>query len=216
MVSPQSKAVYIDLHVHTRRYSACAETLDPGKLAQYLTDSHLDGIVLAEHDALWPAKEIATLNTELNGKRFFRAVEVSSVNGHFVVIGLDNLNGITPGITIAELTARSAQQGAAVILVHHHQIYSHTADPIAVLQLPPGIDAIETASSVTFGKHQRQAERYAGQRLWSRVGGSDAHYLELVGCSFSVFESMPRNEKEMARAIRQGRVRAMHWYPMDE
>jgi hypothetical protein len=42
------------------------------------------------------------------------------------------------------------------------------------------------------------------------VGGSDAHVLDHVGKAFTVFEHMPRDEKELATAIRSGCCEAGH------
>ena len=192
---------YIDLHVHTQRYSPCAELLDPVLLLDRLQNSKLSGIVITEHDKLWSKDEIRELNANLRGKRFYRGVEVSSLLGHFVAIGLESLDGIEPGISIEELTRSTRKKGAVLILVHHHLSNYAVKSPLKAQILPDAIDAIEVASTVTLGENQQEAERIAKSRGWIPVAGSDAHCIESVGRTCTVFPALPANEKELARAI---------------
>ena len=195
---------YVDLHVHTRRYSPCAELLDPELLVNRLRYSRLDGIVVTEHDNLWSREEIRELNAGLRGKRFYRGVEVSSSLGHFVVIGLDDLDGIEPGVSIDRLVQGARKSRAAVILVHNH-LSNYTADShFNVQSIPYGIDAIEVASTITFGANQLKAESLAKDKGWSQVAGSDAHCIDRVGHTFTAFPELPADEKTLAKAICMG------------
>lgn len=195
----------VDLHVHTRRYSPCAELLDPTRLAQALRRQGLHGAVLTEHDQVWPEEELAALNRRSGRVRLYRGVEVSSRNGHFVVIGLQNLEGIQPGIGIAELIAKAVGQNAAVICVHPHLSYAQTREPLNLEDLPRGIHAVEVVSTLTRQAHSTNARRMAERAGWSMVGGSDAHSLPQVGQSFTQFPELPRNERHLAEMIRAGR-----------
>ncbi len=201
----------IDLHVHTRRYSQCAELLDPGLLGSRIRERNLYGVVITEHDVLWPRREIESLNEGLGNGRIYRGVEVSTASGHFVVIGLDSMDGIAPGISVEALIEKAKRVDAAVILVHHHLVYSNIRDPIPAMEMPEGIDAIEVASTTTVRENQAEASRIAKRRGWTEVAGSDAHALDNVGETFTAFaEAEPfANEKELARAIMEGRARPM-------
>lgn len=194
----------IDLHVHTKRYSPCAELLQPDKLVEQARKQGLHGVVITEHDRLWRLDDIQQLQPQTTDIRLYRGVEVSSASGHFVVIGLENLDGITPGISIEALVDAVKPQGAALILVHHHLIYSNIASPRTIDEMPGGIDAIEVASSVTSGRNQKDAENIALSRGWTAVGGSDAHNLDRVGVAFTCFKRLPKDEKQLARAILSG------------
>jgi predicted metal-dependent phosphoesterase TrpH len=198
---------HIDLHVHTRRFSPCAESLDPWRLPELLSQMRLDGIVITEHDHLWPRREIDELNRSLPSTRIYRGVEVSSSNGHFVVIGLERMVGIRPGISARDLIRRARSQQAAVILAHPHIHYSQTQDQLDMLEMPAGIDAIEVASTMTTGEAAQQAQRCARQIGCAMVGGSDAHALSQVGQSFTIFSTYPSDEIALAAAIRNGACR---------
>ena len=205
MVEFENNLWRVDLHVHTRRYSPCAESLDPQQLPALLARRHLNGIVIAEHDRLWPRIDIEELNRNLPFGRIFRGVEVSSRNGHFVVIGLDRLNGIQPGISARALIKKARSQSAAVILAHPQIQYSQTQRQLDVLEMPAGIDAVEVASTMTAGSGSIQAQSVARQLGCGMVGGSDAHALSQVGRAFTIFSALPANERELAAAIREGR-----------
>jgi len=195
---------YVDLHVHTRRYSPCAELLDPAMLISRLRNSRLSGIVLTEHDIMWSKEEIQELNSKLEGKKFYRGIEVSSLFGHFVVIGLDDLDGIEPGISIDGLIQSSRKNRAALILVHQHLSNYAVRSPVKPQAIPDEIDAIEVASTITFGKNQLEAERIAKSRGWKPVAGSDAHCIDSVGHACTAFPTLPSDEKALARAICMG------------
>jgi predicted metal-dependent phosphoesterase TrpH len=200
----------VDLHVHTRRFSPCAESLDPEDLAVAMYRSGLDGLVIAEHDHLWPADDIARLNCGLNRRRIYRGVEVSSCNGHFLVIGLDGLDGIRPGIGIYDLIGAIDAQQAAIIWAHPYFHYGNIATPLKGFEMPRGLHAVEAASGVTHGKESAATRALARRMGWATVGGSDAHVPGQVGCAYTLLDDLPADEKHLAAAIRRGRCAARH------
>jgi predicted metal-dependent phosphoesterase TrpH len=200
----------VDLHVHTKRYSPCAECLDPKQLAGCLSPARLQGLVITEHDHLWSCDAIAALNRSLPYGRIYRGVEVSSCNGHFIIIGLDNLPPPPPGISIDSLMDYLGSSDAVIIWVHPFLSYGSTSAALTAERMPQGINAVEVVSSVTMGVQSRQAQALADRRGWVAVGGSDAHTIGQVGCSYTLLTELPPDERALARAIRQGHCRAVH------
>jgi predicted metal-dependent phosphoesterase TrpH len=200
----------VDLHVHTRCYSPCAESLDPDCLAAAMQSSGLDGLVIAEHDHLWPAEDIARLNAGLIHKRIYRGVEVSSRNGHFLVIGLEGLDGITPGIGIEDLIGEIDAREAAIIWAHPYLRYGNIPSPLEISDMPRGLHAVEVASGVTRGNQSAAARSMARRVGWATVGGSDAHAPGQVGCAYTLLANLPEDEKQLAAAIRQGLCAGRH------
>lgn len=209
MIPSSSFRFSIDLHVHTRRFSACAEGLDPERLPDIIHRKQLDGLVITEHDHLWPQEDINTLNRRLSYGRIYGGVEVSSRNGHFVVIGLETMDGISPGMDLPSLVRCAHAQQAAVIWAHPFLSYGNTPEPSDLQHLPVGIDALEIISSLTTDSQTTDARHLAGKMEWTEVAGSDAHTLARVGCAATLFESLPDNEKHLARAIRDHCCRVM-------
>ncbi len=200
----------VDLHVHTRRFSPCAEALNPDQLHLAMVRCGLHGLVITEHDHLWSAEEIAALNVKLNNRRIYRGVEVSSRNGHFVVIGLNGLEGIARGIGVDDLVHVARSHNGAVIWAHPHLHYNNTPSPMAANAMPAGIHAVEVASGLTTGNNTVEATAFAQEMGWATVGGSDAHVLSQVGCAYTLFPNLPADEKALAAAIRTGHCVAVH------
>ena len=198
----------VDLHVHTRRYSPCAELLDPEQLPKVMVERGLHGVVITEHDVLWSPEEITALSRDLKGSFIFRGVEISSCNGHFIVIGLDGLEDLGPGVSAQRISRVAKEQGAAVIWAHPQLKYRQMVKPLKLCDIPSGIDAVEVVSTATCGELSEAARAYARDLACGMVGGSDAHILDHVGKAFTVFDRMPVDEKELAAAISNGCYRA--------
>lgn len=197
----------VDLHVHTNRYSPCAEGLDPAQLVGCLAPSRLQGLVITEHDRLWTSAEIADLNRRLTYGRIYRGVEVSSCNGHFLIIGLEGMPPPAPGISVDGLIAYLRSSDAVLIWAHPFLHYGYTSAAFSADRMPQGLNAVEVASSVTLGEQRHQAQALAIRRGWAAVGGSDAHTIGQVGSACTLFNELPSDEKALALAIRQGRCR---------
>ena len=69
-----------DLHMHTRRYSPDSD-IDPFALLKQAKAAGLDGIVLTEHDRLWPEDELAELQAAAPDLVVLGGVEVSGRDG---------------------------------------------------------------------------------------------------------------------------------------
>ena len=204
MVSPQMEKFRIDLHVHTNRYSQCAETLDPEKLGQAAIDAGLDGLVLTEHDAMWTEEEVQILVQRIGHKvKIYRGVEVSSVDGHFIVIGLKDMSGVQVGIQAEELFAIARRENAVVILAHPHRSGSGSKLFQENINWSKSVDAVEVASTYTFGQHETEARLLAIEAGVSEVAGSDAHCLSRVGLAYTELNFLPADELALAEAIRE-------------
>ena len=194
----------IDLHVHTNRYSPCAETLNPEKLGQAACDAGLDGLVLTEHDAMWTEEEVRILMQKIGPQvKIYRGVEISSLDGHFVVIGLKDMTDIKVGISAVELFAIARKENAVVILAHPQRSGCWTKLFPENINWHKYVDAIEVASTCTLGKYEIEARRLATESGLSKVAGSDAHCLSRVGQTYTEFNFLPANELALAEAIRE-------------
>lgn len=192
--------VRVDLHVHTRRYSPCAEGLDPAALPGIMRARGLAGLVISEHDAVWSAAELGALRAALGpGQRVYAGVEVTTREGHLVVIGLADLGGIRRGIAGAALVERALREGAAVILAHPQRGRAGPYEHVL-----PGLHAIEVRSTSTLGDHAARAAALARTLGLPAVAGSDAHALEQVGAVATAFHRLPEDETALAAMIRSG------------
>ncbi|MCY3733401.1 MAG: PHP domain-containing protein, partial [Chloroflexi bacterium] len=73
----------IDMHTHTSVYSTDSNLLPHEALAR-AAERGLDGVILTEHDVVWPADRAARLSEQV-GILVLPGVEVTTELGHILV-----------------------------------------------------------------------------------------------------------------------------------
>ena len=190
--------IKLDLHVHTGRYSQCAETVDPYRIEEHALRAGLDGVVLTDHDILWEEEEIELLRQRSPAIVIYRGIEVSAEGAHLVIIGLDDAGMLHRGIPVAEACAIAHQHAACVILAHPFR----DADPAVVpVRL---VDAIEVGSTSFTVEEADLARRLARRMGKPQVACSDAHALSRIGWGWTEFPAAPGDELELAALISSG------------
>lgn len=198
----------VDLHVHTGRYSQCAEFVDPYQIAATAVKAQLSGVVITEHDILWEEEETELLKRSSAGIRLYRGIEVSASGCHLLVIGIDDAGALHRDISMAEVVAYAHRYQAAVILAHP---YRDDADPECLpVQL---VDAVEVGSTSFSAEEARRSVQLAQRFGKPVVAGSDAHALSRIGWAWTNLPALPANETELAAAIRSGLGRPVTPYP---
>src|SRR4051794_31177770 len=109
----------IDMHCHTKVYSACS-ALTPEALVRAAQARGLDGACITEHDALWPPRDIECL---AEGMDFLvlRGIEVTTEVGHVLVYGASRFDPAMA--TLAELRRIVRAEGALMFLAHPSRRY---------------------------------------------------------------------------------------------
>jgi len=106
-----------DHHLHTAKHSPDS-IIDPWELIEHAREIGLDGVVITEHDYQWKADELAELAARAAPLRVFSGVEVSALEGHFLVYGLPSLEDVFPGIALAKLLPLVHRHRAAIVGAH--------------------------------------------------------------------------------------------------
>ena len=106
-----------DLHMHTRRYSPDSE-IDPLELVRRAKDIGLDGIVITEHDRLWPESELEELRAAAPGLVVLGGVEVSGRNGDLLCYGVSDITALPRGARWGDLCREVARQGGIAVAAH--------------------------------------------------------------------------------------------------
>ncbi len=186
----------IDMHTHTSVYSTDSNLLPLAAIAQ-AGACGLDGVVLTEHDVVWPAERAAQLSNE-SGLLVLPGVEVTTELGHVLVYGLDAL---TPRITDAgRLRAYCDAHGALMFLAHPAR------DPglrvsRAAMELFDGVEGLNGCD----GPLQNQSATSRGRnRPLPPIGGSDSHALHEVGTAATEFGAAISSLAELVAALRSG------------
>ena len=164
----------------------------------------VQGVVITEHDVLWDRDELVKLNHLIAPCRVYRGVEVSTAEGHVVIIGIDRADTIWAGMPVAELAKVVENEQAAAIWAHPPLDSIQGPLGANVRNLSAAIDAVEVFSTVTTHEKSLAARVFARKHRLTEVAGSDAHYPEQVGAACTVFETMPADEKALAQMIKRG------------
>ncbi len=191
----------VDLHVHTQRYSNCAEFLVPEELGRGMLQAGLDGVVITEHDAQWMPEEIVRLQHLLPQQRLFFGIEITAKDGHVIAIGAPAAVIWHRGETITEIASRVDAVGGCAMWVHPFQ------EPRRWEEAPTNVHAIEIYSNITTGRRSMLALDLATRIGVPAVAGSDAHSLDHLGTAWVEFDSLPEDELQLAQWIRQGHAR---------
>lgn len=196
--SPVDRGYRIDLHVHTGRYSQCAEFVDPYEIEHHALRAGLDAVVLTEHDILWEEEELGVLQQSASQIRFFRGIEVSARDCHLIVIGIDDAGTLFRGVSAEEVIETAHDNGGCVILAHPYR----DADPSLIpVQL---IDAIEVGSTSFTETEALRALELCKQFGKPAVASSDGHALSRIGWAWTELPRKPENEHSLADQIRRG------------
>jgi len=198
----------IDLHVHTARYSSCAEFLDPLQIEQYCLDAGIQGVVLTEHDTCWNTDELADLQAHCPSVRLFSGIEVSTAeDSHLIVIGLEDHRVLAKGMPFDAVVAAAHEQAGLVILAHP---FRKTIPPLSSVSK---VDAIEIGSTSLHEPEARLSACLTEVLQKPSVACSDAHALPMIGWAYTRLPRQPANLAELIQMIRQGHGRPVLPHP---
>ncbi len=189
----------VDHHLHTSRHSPDSE-LSPEQLVEQAQALGLDAVVITEHDWLWSAEELAEINDGLDDLVVLSGVEISALEGHFLVYGLPNLDNTPPGIPLAQLLDVARVHEAAVVAAHPFR-WDQPFDAI-VEQHGPIFDAVELVSKNVTPETRAKTEALLRSFPMGRTGSSDAHEVDQLGCYYSVLPHPIRTIHDFAHALR--------------
>ncbi len=201
-----------DLHMHTVRHSPDS-LINPLALVRRAHALGLDGIVITEHDWLWTTEELDELRAAVPGFLVFGGIEVSTMEGHFLVHGVTDPFALPRGIGVAELCREVHRQGGAAIAAHPFR-WGQLFDVILRDQ-KPDLDGLEVLTSNMDAECRVRAAEVWEQTGWTALGSSDAHHEELIGVCYTEFEHTIRDQHDLIEALRSGmatpRERTHEW-----
>ena len=193
-----------DLHIHTARGDGMADL--PELLAHVQENTDLSVIAVTEHDDSRPGLEAREMWAR--GSYRFEVVpgaEITTLEGHLLALYLkEPVESLRP---LAETLEAVHRQGGLCVIPHPmswltRSIGQRKIDRI-LREARDGVyfDGMEVADQsagarVSIGKARRlNDERYH----FAAVGGSDAHFLAVVGSAYTLFEG--QGAEDLRRAI---------------
>ena len=194
-----------DLHMHTRRYSPDS-VIDPFELVQRAKEIGLDGIVITEHDRLWPEDELDELRAAAPGLVVLGGVEVSGRNGDLLCYGVSDLAALRRGARWGDLCREVARQGGTTVAAHP---FRWGQDFVSLLaEECPLVSGLEMMSNNMDESLRRKAAAFHRENPdFATLGNSDAHDVAVVGICYTEFDAEIRTSADLVAAIRDRRCR---------
>jgi len=193
----------IDLHLHTRRHSACS-AIDESRLIDRAVQAGLDGLVLTEHHYQWTRDELDAL-VEASGHPGFLLLsgfEYSSSRGDILIYGLEPeaVWRFEPGKDPELILAQAQAMGAACIAAHP----TRAAIPFDERIMAMPFEALEV-KSVNLAPHEQRLARKLADDLGRRMTvSSDAHRLEDVGAYATEFLTPIQCMEDLRNSLQRG------------
>lgn len=196
-----------DLHMHTRRYSHDAIS-DPFDLVRAARAAGLDGIVITEHDTLWPERELESLRAAEPGLVILAGVEITGLGGDVLCYGVSDLARLPRGTPWPELCREVLRQGGIPVAAHPNR-WGQPFEKI-VREQHPALGGIEVMSKNMDDELRAGAAQLLGRFPgFAQLGNSDSHEPETVGCCYTEFDVEIRRVEDLVAAIQGRRGRAI-------
>jgi len=188
------------MHVHTSRHSGCA-VMTPAQMAAAAISAGIDGVVITEHDYLWPADEAAELQAAFPQLEIFSGVEVSTAQGHFLVYGIGDGELFAPGMAVETLVERVRPAGGIVVMSHPGRYGDDV--PEGVFTCP--IDGLEVASGSILAYAVPVIDRIRRRLDVPGICGSDGHDTWEIGLYATDFSVPITDVHSLVEAVRSRR-----------
>lgn len=186
----------IDMHTHTSVFSTDSNLL-PHEALERAAERGIDGVLLTEHDVLWPADRTARLAEQI-GIVVLPGVEVTTELGHILVYGLTEP---FPRITDSKRLRQYCDERQALMYLAHPARDPGLRVPRAAMDLFDGVEGLNGCD----GPLQNQSASSRGRtRPLPPIGGSDSHALHEVGTAATEFAAEIATLDDLMTALRSG------------
>lgn len=199
--SKPSRLLKVDMHVHTHPYSPCSTTT-PHEAIEAAINAGIDVLVFTDHDTIWSQNEIEDLQQWAGAQlRLLAGIEVSCLEGHFLVYGLDKVEGLRYNMSAHDLIHIARRHGAAVVVAHPFRFSMENGKYCYKLD----VDAVEVDSSNTTQTARTYAEKLAQDRNLPRIFASDAHSPRDVGSYHTLLQPPIDTISDLIREIKKAK-----------
>lgn len=192
-----------DLHIHTALGDGMAEL--PALLAHVEEQTDLDVIAVTEHDQIEAALRLRELHAR--GRYRFDVIvgaEVTTLEGHLLALFVEEpVPSLRP---LARTLDAVHRQGGLCVIPHPLSPLTRSIGRNGIERVlrrrADGLwfDGIELANASPAGRTSAARARALNESRFrlAEVGGSDAHFLPVVGCGRTTFSGSTAAELEAA------------------
>ena len=197
------------MHVHTRGSDGWGT---PDEIVQYAQRARLDGVCLTDHHVTYTPESLEVAKAlRKAGLLAFHGCEYSTSMGHLLVYGVsaESLDfGYYPHPQAVIDSVSDA--GGICIPAHPFKGYKRAyCESVIELKGIPGFETANGQCTYQNPMANQKAAVLSGNHYLRSFGGSDAHNPQDVGLTYTLFQGIIRHEKDLLKAIRDSRTRAV-------
>jgi predicted metal-dependent phosphoesterase TrpH len=191
-----------DLHIHSLHSPDSSESID--QILAQASRAGLRGVALTDHNSVAGHSELLALAPKWPGLLLIPGVEVSTVEGHLLLYGVDQAP--PRARPIDEILDWAKARDAVPVLAHPFRTFHGVGGAVAERALVP---AIETRNGHNGSRANQRAEVVRARRQLGGTGGSDAHRAPEVGRCTTEFARPVESLESFLVELRAGRVSAL-------
>ncbi len=162
----------------------------------------LDGMAITDHNSLGGAGKAYKAAREMDGFVVLRGLEISARHGHVLAYGVSE--EVPRDLSCRETTERVIALGGVPVAAHPFRFWSGLGEEET---LSGKFAAYEVQNARTKRRQNRHAADLAVQTGVGRTGGSDAHFLDEIGRSHTLFEDV-ETEAELLEQLARHTTKA--------
>ena len=208
---------YLDLHSHSVASDDSRATAE-----QYLKwvrslrnrGRQVDGIVLTEHRQFDAGADYSALAAAYDVS-VLKGSELDTQHGHFLVYG------VTPDLMRAvdfmdvhmdsrRLVESADKHGAIAVPAHPGRGGIGFAEWFGKNADLPDVRVVEHLNGGNRPQEAVTADEFVREHDYTGIGGSDAHFVSAIAKCLTEFSVLPKDEFELAEALRSRECRAVH------
>lgn len=168
---------------------------DPAAVVKRARAAGMDVVCITDHNTIDGALKAAAASRDIEDIEVVVGEEISTADGE--VIGLFLNEKVPAGLSAEETVGRIRAQDGLVIAPHPYSLHCPClGDRIKELDID-GIEVLNGGHRDGYANARACEEGESGR--WARLGGSDAHYLPVVGSAYTAFEG--RTAEDLRREI---------------
>ncbi len=187
----------LDLHVHSSHSPDGRSDVD--QLVAGLASRGLDGFALTDHNSVAGHRRLAELARERPELRLVPGVEVSTREGHLLLLGVSEAPPARRPIDETIEWARA--HGGVPVPSHPFRRVHGVGGEIASRAKVP---ALEVLNGHNGSRTNARAAAIAAQRGLGATGGSDAHHADELGRAWTAFADGSDSVAELLEQLGRG------------
>lgn len=189
-----------DLHVHSERSPDAKGTL--AQLAAAAADAGLAGFAITDHNATWTRKEIRRAQND-SDVIIIPGCEASTLEGHLLAFGIHEAP--PKGAPVRDVIAAVHDQGGLVAPSHPLRTLSGLGPALMSDLAAEGVLRLAEARNGRDRKLvQDNTARMVRSVGLSPIGGTDAHWIEDIGTTWTEVPGEPADAGAVLDALRRG------------